>query len=111
MGAELAAGTPGGIRTPDPLVRSQILYPAELLAHITVVLDNDNIISYYFQLVKGFWKIFFVFDKITFSAENVVIIRLCELFSSLFSNIGITGYQNLSTFDIDIFPSQLYNIF
>ena len=26
-------GTPGGIRTPDPLVRSQILYPAELLAH------------------------------------------------------------------------------
>ena len=25
-------GTPGGIRTPDPLVRSQILYPAELLA-------------------------------------------------------------------------------
>ena len=27
-------GTPGGIRTPDPLVRSQILYPAELLAHI-----------------------------------------------------------------------------
>ena len=25
-------GTPRGIRTPDPLVRSQILYPAELLA-------------------------------------------------------------------------------
>ena len=29
-----AVGTPRGIRTPDPLVRSQILYPAELLAHI-----------------------------------------------------------------------------
>lgn len=27
-----AVGTPRGIRTPDPLVRSQILYPAELLA-------------------------------------------------------------------------------
>jgi hypothetical protein len=25
-------GAPGGSRTPDPLVRSQILYPAELLA-------------------------------------------------------------------------------
>jgi hypothetical protein len=29
-----AAGVPEGIRTPDPLVRSQILYPAELQAHI-----------------------------------------------------------------------------
>ena len=28
-------GTPGEIRTPDPLVRSQVLYPAELRAHIT----------------------------------------------------------------------------
>ena len=27
-------GTPGGIRTPDLLVRSQTLYPAELRAHI-----------------------------------------------------------------------------
>jgi hypothetical protein len=27
-------GTPGGIRTPDLLIRSQALYPAELLAHI-----------------------------------------------------------------------------
>ena len=26
-------GAPGEIRTPDPLVRSQILYPAELRAH------------------------------------------------------------------------------
>ena len=23
-------GAPGGIRTPDPLIRSQVLYPAEL---------------------------------------------------------------------------------
>ena len=28
-----AAGTPEGIRTPDLLVRSQTLYPAELPAH------------------------------------------------------------------------------
>jgi hypothetical protein len=26
-------GAPGEIRTPDPLVRSQMLYPAELRAH------------------------------------------------------------------------------
>ena len=29
-------GTPEGIRTPDLLVRSQTLYPAELLAHTAV---------------------------------------------------------------------------
>ena len=27
-------GVPRGIRTPDPLIRSQILYPAELWVHI-----------------------------------------------------------------------------
>ncbi len=32
--------TPEGIRTPDPLVRSQILYPAELQAR--TVADNSN---------------------------------------------------------------------
>ena len=26
-------GTPGEIRTPDPLLRRQVLYPAELRAH------------------------------------------------------------------------------
>ena len=29
----IQSGTPGGIRTPDLLVRSQTLYPAELRAH------------------------------------------------------------------------------
>ena len=29
-------GTPEGIRTPDLLVRSQTLYPAELLAHSAI---------------------------------------------------------------------------
>lgn len=30
------SGTPEGIRTPDLLVRSQTLYPAELLAHTAI---------------------------------------------------------------------------
>jgi hypothetical protein len=29
----MKSGAPGEIRTPDPLVRSQMLYPAELRAH------------------------------------------------------------------------------
>ena len=29
-------GTPGKIRTPDPLIRSQMLYPAELRAHTMI---------------------------------------------------------------------------
>ncbi|GEM_PF-4437003 len=34
-------GTPGGIRTPDLLIRSQTLYPAELLAHLSKVFGDD----------------------------------------------------------------------
>ena len=30
-------GAPGEIRTPDRLVRSQVLYPAELRAHIYII--------------------------------------------------------------------------
>ena len=33
----LEDGTPGEIRTPDQLVRSQLLYPAELRAHMQVL--------------------------------------------------------------------------
>ena len=33
-GALLFSGAPGEIRTPDQLVRSQVLYPAELRARI-----------------------------------------------------------------------------
>ena len=29
-------GAPGGIRTPDHLVRSQVLYPAELRARVVI---------------------------------------------------------------------------
>ena len=34
-------GAPGEIRTPDRLVRSQVLYPAELRAHCPVVLQSS----------------------------------------------------------------------
>src|SRR5947207_7889831 len=33
----LKIGAPGGIRTPDPLVRSQVLYPTELRAHASMI--------------------------------------------------------------------------
>ena len=36
-------GAPGRIRTRDPLVRSQVLYPTELLAHTfpsTIIIGN-----------------------------------------------------------------------
>ena len=33
-------GAPGEIRTPDPLVRSQVLYPAELRAHCNIILEK-----------------------------------------------------------------------
>jgi hypothetical protein len=36
-------GTPGGIRTPDPQVRSLMLYPAELPAHGSVVTEMRQI--------------------------------------------------------------------
>ena len=35
----LIYGAPGEIRTPDPLVRSQVLYPTELRAHICLQID------------------------------------------------------------------------
>src|ERR1700752_4155822 len=34
----LKSGAPGEIRTPDPLVRSQMLYPAELRAHHAIIM-------------------------------------------------------------------------
>ena len=35
-------GAPGRIRTSDPLVRSQMLYPAELRAHIALLQLVEN---------------------------------------------------------------------
>ena len=59
-------GVPRGIRTPDLLVRSQSLYPAELWAHFllrTVVLTTIAIISHLLQLVKRFFEFFSGFSK------------------------------------------------
>ena len=43
-GVFISIGGPGGIRTPDLLVRSQTLYPAELRSHISAVFQQQ---SYY----------------------------------------------------------------
>ncbi len=46
-------GVPGGTRTPDPLVRSQILYPAELQIHnYKAVLISHNIIPQESKKIK-----------------------------------------------------------
>ncbi len=42
------SGAPGEIRTPDPLVRSQVLYPTELRAHI----KRCEILDSHLRIVK-----------------------------------------------------------
>ena len=44
------SGAPGEIRTPDPLVRSQILYPTELRAHMMAEREG-------FEPSMSFWPI------------------------------------------------------
>jgi hypothetical protein len=45
----LVCGAPEEIRTPDPLVRSQVLYPAELPAHLKV----SNCTHFFTPMVGG----------------------------------------------------------
>ena len=40
------AGAPEGTRTPDLLIRSQTLYPAELPAHILLAFSPENVFYY-----------------------------------------------------------------
>ena len=47
-------GGPGGIRTPDLLVRSQTLYPAELRSHIIAVFNSKAIITKKIWIVNSF---------------------------------------------------------
>ncbi len=47
-------GGPGGIRTPDLLVRSQTLYPAELQSHVTAVFNSKDIITKKIWIVNTF---------------------------------------------------------
>ena len=74
-------GTAEGIRTPDLLVRSQSLYPAELWAHFllrTVVLTTITIISHLLQLVKRFFEFFSGFSKKVCIARNFGVFCLGE---------------------------------
>ena len=52
-------GTPRGIRTPDLLVRSQSLYPAELLAHKNQFTFYNNILYTFKKLLSSFLKKFY----------------------------------------------------
>jgi hypothetical protein len=45
------SGVPGGIRTPDLLIRSQTLYPAELRAHIGYIIVDH--LSFYVNPQKN----------------------------------------------------------
>ena len=49
---EVRAGTPGKIRTCDPLIRSQILYPAELRVHVVEILDFHALICKFTVIVN-----------------------------------------------------------
>ena len=51
-----SGGAPGGTRTPDLLVRSQTLYPAELLAH---GLFSNSLLIIHTEggIVKGFLQV------------------------------------------------------
>ena len=74
-------GVPRGIRTPDLLVRSQSLYPAELWAHFllrTVVLTTIAIISHLLQLVKRFFEFFSGFSKKVCITRNFGVFCLRE---------------------------------
>ena len=42
----LSFGAPEGTRTPDLLIRSQTLYPAELPAHILLAFSPENVFYY-----------------------------------------------------------------
>ena len=43
---DLSLGAPEGTRTPDLLIRSQTLYPAELPAHILLAFSPENVFYY-----------------------------------------------------------------
>ena len=63
-------GDPGEIRTPDPVIRSHMLYPAELRGHLTslgqsIILFSNPKINYYKQLIVR------IFCLIFFSKTNI----------------------------------------
>ena len=57
------AGTPEGIRTPGLLLRRQLLYPAELLAHVSrrcLQTIGYDIVRIFFSFVKGDFTFLFL---------------------------------------------------
>ena len=50
-------GAPEGTRTPDLLIRSQTLYPAELPAHILLCVPLENV--FYYSVIRGESQPFF----------------------------------------------------
>ena len=52
-----AFGAPEGTRTPDLLIRSQTLYPAELPAHILLCVPLENV--FYYSVIRGESQPFF----------------------------------------------------
>ena len=52
-----AFGAPEGTRTPDLLIRSQTLYPAELPAHILLAFSPENV--FYYSVIRGESQPFF----------------------------------------------------
>ena len=53
LGYSGLSGAPGRIRTRDPLVRSQVLYPTELPARENVIMrDIDSSVKSFFEKIK-----------------------------------------------------------
>ncbi len=79
--SKLFFGAPRGTRTPDLLVRSQTLYPAELLAHLFLpkyIITNDTYCQAFFKNFANF--------RTCFAAEKNVkkLFKKIPLFSWVF---------------------------
>ena len=68
-------GTPGEIRTPDPLVRSQVLYPAELRAHSLIKIIIEILETYFLILnyINQTYKIFISIEHLIEVKHNRLI--------------------------------------
>ena len=65
----LLFGAPEGTRTPDLLVRSQSLYPAELRAHMLFPNTND-MIPHFLVFVKSFLEFFYPAGNFSISCQQ-----------------------------------------
>ena len=78
-------GAPGGTRTPDLLVRSQTLYPAELRAHILLIAVNSNsfyIIMRKYRFVNTFFS--FIISFFNFVKSDGLCVLLMKIFVILY---------------------------